>query len=228
MFYFNLDDQKSSEHGIVVTKRPDFPAPEMKTLDYEVEGRDGDLIEFLETFDDIEVTVEMNYVDHADWHGAWRKVKAFLLQPKIRNLSFSDDPDYFYKCKKIKLNTAEREFKETANFSAVFLLDPFAYLVDGTNDHTISECLSNPYYLCKPIYTITGEGLCTLTVNGKDFEVNVGQKVTVDTTRKLCYKDNTNISFDGDFEDLFLNNGTNTISISEGFSLSIVPNWRQV
>ena len=94
---------------------------------------------------------------------------------------------------------------------------------------SIADVLYNPYALSKPIYMITGEGMCTLTVNGKSVTANVGQNLTINTDLMLAYrKDGTmmNTAVTGDYEDLWLNSGENSITITSGFSLAIIPNWR--
>ena len=68
-----------------------------------------------------------------------------------------------------------------------------------------------------------------LTVNGKTMKATVGQNLTIDTERMLAYRtDGTlmNTSVTGDYEDLYLQAGENEISITSGFSLKIIPNWR--
>ena len=58
---------------------------------------------------------------------------------------------------------------------------------------------------------------------------DVGQNLTIDTDRKIAYRaDGTlsNTAVSGDYEDLFLQEGENEISITDGFNLKIIPNWR--
>lgn len=93
----------------------------------------------------------------------------------------------------------------------------------------IDKVLYNRYFLSHPVYKITGEGVCTLTVNGKTMVANVGQNLTIDTERKLSYRlDNTimNTSVTGDYDDLYLLKGKNSIAITSGFRLKVIPNWR--
>ena len=88
--------------------------------------------------------------------------------------------------------------------------------------------IKNNYAISKPIYTINGEGICTLTVNNNSVTVNVGQSIIINTEKELVYKNDssmTNIST-GKYKDLYLLEGNNTVTVSNGFTLSIVPNWR--
>lgn len=230
MFYFTLDGEPSFRHKITVAYRPDFPAPEPRYTDTQVPGRDGALTEFDGTYSDIVVDVEMNYITNPqNWHAAWREVKRYLLKGGIRELRFSDDLSFYYKCKKIVLGTNEREFRHTAAFTATFTLAPYEYLTDGKERYPYQVCEFNRYELCKPIYFIAGEGMCTLTVNGNEMTANVGQNLTIDTDLQLAYRtDGTlqNTEVMGNFDELYLLPGENTISVTDGFDLKIQPNWR--
>ena len=230
MFYFTLDGEPSFRHKITVAYRPDFPAPEPRYTDTQVPGRDGALTEFDGTYSDIAVDVEMNYITNPqNWHAAWREVKRYLLKGGIRELRFSDDLSFYYKCKKVVLGTNEREFRHTAAFTATFTLAPYEYLTDGKERYPYQVCAFNRYELCKPIYFITGEGMCTLTVNGNEMTANVGQNLTIDTDLQLAYRtDGTlqNTEVAGNFDDLYLLPGENTITVTDGFDLKIQPNWR--
>ena len=230
MFYFTLDGEPSFRHKITVAYRPDFPAPEPRYTDTQVPGRDGTLTEFDGTYSDIAVDVQMNYITNPqNWHAAWREVKRYLLKGGIRELRFSDDLSFYYKCKKVVLGTNEREFRHTAAFTATFTLAPYEYLTDGKERYPYQVCAFNRYELCKPIYFITGEGMCTLTVNGNEMTANVGQNLTIDTDLQLAYRsDGTlqNTEVTGNFDELYLLPGENSISVTDGFDLKIQPNWR--
>lgn len=230
MFYFTLDGEPSFRHKITVAYRPDFPAPEPRYTDTQVPGRDGALTEFDGTYSDIAVDVEMNYITNPqNWHAAWREVKRYLLKGGIRELRFSDDLSFYYKCKKVVLGTNEREFRHTAAFTATFTLAPYEYLTDGKERYPYQVCAFNRYDLCKPIYFITGEGMCTLTVNGNEMTANVGQNLTIDTALQLAYRTDgslQNTEVTGNFDELYLLPGENTITVTDGFDLKIQPNWR--
>ena len=78
-------------------------------------------------------------------------------------------------------------------------------------------------------YIISGEGRCTITVNGKNMTANIGQNLTIDTELMIAYRtDGTtaNTAVKGDYEDLYLQPGENQIGITRGFSMEVIPNWR--
>ena len=87
----------------------------------------------------------------------------------------------------------------------------------------------NAYDTCEPTYIITGEGNCILTVNGNKMSANVSNNLVINTHLKLAYKDDgtlQNTYVKGNYKDLLLFNDFNTISITEGFDLKVIPNWR--
>lgn len=58
---------------------------------------------------------------------------------------------------------------------------------------------------------------------------NIGQNLTIDTGRKLAYREDgtlSNTSVAGDYDDLILIEGRNKIKITDGFELKVIPNWR--
>ena len=91
---------------------------------------------------------------------------------------------------KVKLATikgAERDSRIFGGIDVDFVCDPYTYLVSG--DIAIEPgTITNPTLVVShPIYKIEGEGMCTLTVNGKTMVANVGQNITIDTDRPVSY-----------------------------------------
>ena len=92
----------------------------------------------------------------------------------------------------------------------------------------ISSLTYNPHDLAKPIYRITGEGLCTLTVNGYTFAANVGQSIIINSELQLAYnagRESLNSDVTGDYTKLWLPHGENKVAVSNGFQLAITPQW---
>lgn len=230
MFYIILDDVSSLSKNIVISRRPSIPAPTPDYTDITVSGVDGSYTEFEGTYRNVTVPIEFNYITNSNnWHQVWRDIKAWLLTGNIRKLIFSDDMDYFRVVKKITLDTNEREFAQTGKFKAYFTFAPYEYLCIGEREIGLEQALFNPYVICEPTYIINGEGNCTLTVNGNEMSANISGNLVINTHFKLAYRDDgelKNVNVTGDFKNLLLVNGNNTISITDGFELKIIPNWR--
>ena len=228
MYDLEFNGTTASSLGVKVSYRPDMPTPEKNIEEVVIPGRDGALIEWDGTYADIEIEVDMNFIIPPDnWGYMFRRVKLWLS--KTGNLRFSDDPDYFYKVKNIVINTTERAVREAGEFTAVFRCDPYIYAKAGTNEINLSEATYNPGAVAKPVYKIIGEGLCRLTVNGKTFSINVGQNATIDTDLMLTYRQDSeimNADVTGDYADLWLQEGENTLSAPSNFTVTVIPNWR--
>ena len=67
-----------------------------------------------------------------------------------------------------------------------------------------------------------------MTVNGYEFTANVGQEAIINSELMIAYKNDgqtINTDVTGDYEKLWLPCGNNEISVSEGFELTIIPQW---
>ena len=230
MYDISYNGISGVECGVRVIERPSIPAAIKRVTEIEIPGRDGTLLEGDGTYEDIEISVKLNYMTQRElWMRAYRDVRRWLLSAGNGELQFSDDLDYFYKVKHVEVGEGSRASKCIGVLAPVFLCKPFNYLVSGKYEHDIEEVLYNPYHAAHPIYKITGEGVCTLTVNGKTMTANVGQNLTIDTELMLVYREDSvamNTAVSGDYQDLYLRSGENEISVSSGFDVKITPNWR--
>ena len=113
----------------------------------------------------------------------------------------------------------------------MFTLDPYCYLVAGKDAVVVSDKITNIYDVSMPVYKITGNGVCHLIVNGIDCTCNVSDHLIIDTSRKISYREDgtsQNTAINKDYDMLWLTEGDNTITISEGFSIEVIPNWRLI
>lgn len=216
--------------GIKCVKRPNIPSPTRQYIEREIPGRDGKLYEDLGTYDDIEIDIQYNFVSN-DWNETFRGVKSWINNIKDRKLIFTDDANYFYIVKKANIESSERVIKRIGRFTIKFICKPFMFLEEGLNPVTVNNSLTIYNYGCisQPEYKITGNGNCTLTVNGETMVANIGGNLTINTELMLAYRqDGTmqNTAVTGDYKDLYLQEGSNTISITNGFILNVIPNWR--
>lgn len=218
-----------SKYNVYLQDRPSIPSAVRKVKTIEIPGRDGVLTELGE-FAPTEFEMKFNFITRReDFHNKCDAIKKWL-SPTNCKLIFSDNPDWFYKINYFEMEEIERLTDRVGVFSVTaHISDGLKYSVQGSKELNIADVKLNQYLDCKPIYKITGEGMCTLTVNGKTMRANVGQNLTIDTEKMMAYrKDGTlmNTSVTGNYEDLYLKSGNNTISISPNFALKVIPNWR--
>lgn len=205
-----------------------MPAGREKIEYISVAGRDSTLTEKTGEWADIEISIQCGFRENRNfWNAKAREVRRWLSGSG--NLSFADSTESFWRVKDVELDEITRTIKRFGNFEVTFICDPFEYIKEGRKERELKEAKYNPYDISQPVYKITGNGTCILTVNGKTMKATVGQNLTIDTERMLAYRtDGTlmNTSVTGDYEDLYLQAGENEISITSGFGLKIIPNWR--
>lgn len=218
------------EYGLLPVRRPDIPAPELRITETEIPGRDGVLTESDGDYAPITISIEFNFMRSPDtWASAFRAAKKWLQGSG--KLELSDDQDYFYRVYYCKIDDCERTSRKIGKFTAEFYCQPYMYQKDGEMEVENPASLYNFGAVSHPIYKITGEGMCTLTVNEKSMTANVGQNITIDTDAMLAYREDgtlQNTSVTGDYENLYLAEGDNTISVTDGFELTVIPNWREL
>lgn len=216
------------EKGIAVTTRPNIPVPQERTQYVEVAGRNGSLKITDGTYSDVTLDISMNFIRSPKWwHESAREIRSWLSGSGI--LRLENLHGWHYRVKEVTLSDIENVQKMGGRFSARFLCEPFQYHDGGDSWMPIAECLINPYFECEPIYRIEGSGNAVLTVNGNRMTANItGNHIIIDTEKKLTYNDskvNLRPYTNGEYKDLYLKNGVNTITITGG-TLKIMPNWR--
>lgn len=219
-----------SSMKIYAANYPSIPAAVEKINETEIPGRDGVLHLRTGTFEQTEIPIEFNYIGKEElWNERWREAKKWLSATDVE-LRFADDAEHFYKISKVVLEANQRVSKRIGKFVAKFITkDGLSYMTSGKQQVDYAEVNFNPGIISKPVYIIAGEGLCVLTVNGKTMQVNVSDNIVINTEQMISYRlddVSQNIMVKGDYEELYLQEGKNEISITNGFTCKIIPNWR--
>lgn len=229
-FHVFYAGSRDIDYGLMVVCRPKIPAPKKRVTITAVSGRVDDVSYEDGSYEDMTIPVEFNYVTRPEqWTEEFRQAILWLRRSGV--LQFSDDLGVFYKVRYIEIAGNERSIKRLGKFTASFVCQPGSYYIDGARFITLGDDgkITNYYSMAQPIYEITGSGLCTLTVNGKTMTADVDQTLTIDTDRLIAYKAlgaTANTAVTGDYDDLILVPGTNMLSVSDGFTLRVQPNWR--
>lgn len=228
MYRIMYNGDTCDRYGIIPAKRPSVPAPELRVTETEIPGMDGVLVETDNTYMPITIPVEFNFlVPPNKWMDAYRKAKQWLTGSGT--LILGDDQEYFYKVLYCNITDTERTSRRLGNFTAEFTCFPYAFLVAGQKQYDIADVEYNPYMLSHPTYIVSGSGQFTLTVNGNTMVGTANPTLTIDTDRMVSYnKEMVNQSnlMTGDYDGLYLLEGENSISITSGFAVKIIPNWR--
>lgn len=236
-FFIIFNDISNEDVGVHVKQRPNIPSPKERVT---VTPRSGgeDLHKHTGIYEDMQIEIEFSYKDELNFNEVWRQFKKWLFRYNDNKLRLSDDLDYFYKVCNVEISeNARQELWEFGGTTVTFLVKPHSYLMCGLRSIVIDNNSSyyNPYEKALPNYVIEGEGNLYLTVNGNKVEINVGQKVEVNTELKKCFKSNEMINLSlvtGSFEDLYLQEGNNTFSwsVKSGkiTKVTIIPNLREL
>lgn len=228
---FEFAGSTALNEGLYISDDISIPTPEERVTEYTIPGRDGTLTYKEGTYEDISITVELMYIERPDdVRERFRDIKRWLLGGGD-SLKFSHQPDTHYKVKRVSIDENTRESLIKGDFSVTFLCEPFQYFDEGDTAVPLSTTIYNDGELSHPKYEITGEGVCKLTVNGNTATINVSGTVTVDTEKMITYRtlsSLTNTAMSGDYSDLFLQKGENTLSATSGFDVQITPRWRSL
>lgn len=229
MYDIEFNGRLASEYGIFpVDKYINIPSAERDISTIEVKGRDGELHIDNKRWKPIQFSINFNYkFRNTHPNKVQREVKKWLKGSGILRIGY--DEDCYYKVYEVSISNIDVK-NGKVDFAANFKCEPFAYSQEGTYELYNPEELYNSGYSSNPIYRIVGEGMCELAVNDISITINVGQEVIIDTDKILCYREgeNLNTTVKGDISKLILQEGMNTISITDGFELYIKPGWREL
>lgn len=239
-YHITFAGETNEAHGLLIYQRPDIRVAEESIATYSIPGREADLVERSGSYAPVEIEVIFNYATAAErWNAVHRE--AILWLRKSGNLQFSDDAEAYRKVLYVVIDENARSYKRIGKFTATFVCKPGIYMVSGAAFTEISQLaeaaggttysLQNDYSACRPVYRLTGNGNCELIVNGKMMTAAVTDNLTIDTDLKIAYRSAgmvTNTAVTGDYDDLVLEPGENTISVTGDFALEIQPNFRVV
>ena len=230
MFTVNYNGQNCVDVGLKAVKRPNIPTSQKRITEIVIPGRSGALHIDEGTYEGIEIPVEFNFIETpGNWAATLRKARGWIHGSGDGRLVFSDDDQYFYKVNYVRTDgDTERSLKRLGYLTAVFVCDPYVYSLAGDEAVSLPGTLQNEGEKSLPVYQISGEGMCTLSVNGESVTINVGQEITIDTDLLIAFRGEAieNTAVTGDLDVLRLKTGENVIEITDGFTASVVPRWR--
>ncbi len=225
----------NEELDIEVVKRPVIPIAIRRFKTIEIEGHDGNYYIDEETYEDIVISIDFNFVENDldNIRQRVRNIKKWIEDMQDNKLILSDDQSVFYKVCKAELSEVTyADLYEIQSFSINFTCKAHIYTMQGQKELKINGVLFNYWDKCKPIYRITGTGNCVLNVNGNIVNCDVTNQLTINSEYdKILNSSNTIAIGSTDIkimQDLYLIEGKNTITITSGFDLYVKPNFRSI
>lgn len=218
MNYIIINGKKSTLlNGLIISTLPPITKPKIRYNTEQIDGVDGDIINKLgysaydKTF---EIGLSYNYnVDDI--------IEYFNSEGTI---VFSNEPDKYYKFTTLN----QIDFEKLIRFKKAKItihVQPFKYsniestkTFNFTNPSQSITVRNNGNIYSKPIITLYGSGTINLSLNGiQVFTITtLNEEMVLDTQTQNAYdpdtKDYLNRYTIGDFKNLYLNAGANTLS----------------
>lgn len=229
-FGFETEYGSTFEHGVRFLDFPEIESGTEIIEEKQIPGRAGTLSVRTGKYTDTTITNSMEFCCKSlhEYGTKLEAVKRWLQ--KTKRVSYTDDEDNYYNVKKVTI-TARRKHGFYCHLTVVFTCEPFVYLKAGDHETEIGtrKLLMNAYSWAQPLYRIVGSGLCEISVNGKSVTADVSQNLTIDTALMIAYKkDGTaqNTVVTGNYEDLYLQEEENVVTVTKGFRVYVTPRWR--
>ena len=231
--YIIINGQSSLEvNGLMICSLPPITKPQMRVSAEEIDGRDGDIVTPL-GFSAYDKEIEIGLFGEFDIDD----VMDFFNQSG--KITFSNEPDKYYNFAQYNGIDFEKliRFKKS---KVTFHVQPFKYSLNETEKaFNFSSSVSsgelsirnNGNYISRPQIKLTGSGTVNLSINGAQvMNVNMAGNpvVILDSTEMNAYSpDNTllNRAVTGNYDNLVLKSGKNTISYSGTLTQIAVNNY---
>lgn len=229
--YIELNGKSSNQvMGLLIQNLPPISKPKMRTQIEEIDGRAGDIVTQL-GFAAYDKVVEIGLYGDFDIDDV---ISYFNSSGTV---VFSNEPDKYYNYQILEQIDYERLIRfRTAKVK--MHVQPFKYssiekvktFTNFTEDEISIK--NNGNYFSKPIITITGSGTINLSLNGYQvlvIELGSEGSIVLDTANMEAYNPTDqslmNRDVTGDYNDLYLNVGTNTISWSGTITEISIQNY---
>lgn len=230
--YIILNDRSSEEiPGLLIQELPPISKPLLRNQIEEIDGRDGDIVMPLGyAAYDKEVSIGLYGKFDVD-----DVIEYFNSEGKV---VFSNEPDKYYKYQVLNQIDFERLVRfRTA--TVTFHVQPFKFANNEkaktytSFDNNSITVRNNGNYYSRPKITVFGTGTINMSLNGNQiFVINLGDQaaqITIDAEQLEAYDEDTNVlmnrSVDGDYDNLRLKVGTNTISWSGSVTKIVINNY---
>lgn len=209
--------------GLLIQSLPAISKPQMRVEVEEIDGRDGDIVTKL-GYAAYEKEVEIGLHGNFDIN---QVIEFFSTEGEV---IFSNEPDKIYRYALYDQIDYERLIRfRTATVS--FHVQPFKYSTEADQTITSSGATvtNSGNVESKPTVTITGSGTITFTLNGQQiFIIEMGDQtsITIDAETLEAYSGEIlmNRSVQGDYTNLRLDSGDNTLSWTGTVSTVVIQN----
>ena len=230
MDWFEWNGIRCTQYGIHVLEQPPVTIPSERVTFTDVPGRSGSLtqLEGDDVYDDMVLTATCLIADPA----RIPEITAWLRGSGT--VTFANRQGGFYHARVVNQIPFEKILRGNphCSFAINFRCKPFWYLSDvkPITLTTSGSFITNPGCVAsEPVTTVYGSGEITLMVGMTITELEITDKITLDTPLMEAYSGSTSMNscMSGDFPSLL--SGKNAVSWSGNVSrVEIQPNWRSL
>ena len=127
-----------SSLNVYAKERPNIPPAKRRVKEIEIPGRDGKVDKYDGGYEPTEITMKFNFKDKDEdkLNARWRKIQRWL-STKNSKLIFSDDPEVFYRIRRVDLGEMERTSARD------ILLEPSSHVAMYVGDGQLAEFSQN-------------------------------------------------------------------------------------
>ena len=230
MDWFEWNGVRCTQYGIHVLEQPPVTIPSERVAFTDVPGRSGSLtqLEGDDVYDDMVLTVTCLIADPS----RIPEIVAWLRGSGT--VTFANRQGGFYHARVVNQIPFEKILRGNPHrsFAINFRCKPFWYLsdVEPITLTTSGTFITNPGSMAsEPLITVYGSGEITLMVGMTITELEIADKITLDTPLMEAYAGTTSMNscMSGDFP--LLLPGKNAVSWSGNVTkVEIQPNWRSL
>ena len=230
MDWFEWNGVRCTQYGIHVLEQPSITIPSERVTFTDVPGRSGSLtqMEGDDVYDDMVLTANCLIDDPS----RIPEIAAWLRGSGT--VTFANRQGGFYNARVVNQIPFEKILRGNPHrsFAINFRCKPFWYLsdVEPITLTTSGTFITNPGSVAsEPVITVYGYGEITLMVGMTITELEITDKITLDTPLMEAYSGSTSMNscMSGDFPSLLP--GKNAVSWSGNVSrVEIQPNWRSL
>ena len=225
--YFVLDDVSSARYGICLQRWPSFSAPKAKVEKVTVSGRNGDLIFYDGSYENIEGTLSC-FVLHEQTFDAVGDANRWLLKSGYRKFTYDGDTEAYRLVRVVNGAEVAVRMMRLDPFEIKLDCKPQRFLLSGEIPITFTQSgiFDCPAYEGLPLLKVTGNG--TLTLNGTSIVIaGTDGAFYIDCDTQNAYAGTVNMNSKITADDFpRVIGGENEILLGTGIeSVEITPRW---
>lgn len=227
--YFVLDDISSAQYGICLQRWPSFSAPKARVNKVTVSGRNGDLIFYDGSFENVEGTLPC-FVLHEQTYDAIGDANRWLCKSGYRRLTYDGDVEAYRLARVVNGAEIAVRMKRLDPFEIKLDCKPQRFLLSGEipilfSSSGVFDC---PAYEGLPLLKVTGNG--QITLNGQQITISgTTGSFYIDCETQNAYAGMTNLNNKISAEEFpKIVSGENELYLSGVNSVEITPRWYTV